>query len=166
MHPVKKYLWSAWDIRFSNTNISAPCRLHSSDLSSFQILVFLLIASSFCNIHILLDNLIDSQQLCLACKCFNKLRCLSLICWSISPIFLPANQTSLLRYSLIQVTVPTEVKGTPFPSVPILPGSCNLYLVAQLNTVYSSTYFSLPLHSPSSLGLIPTQSPIPTDFIR
>lgn len=53
---------------------------------------FLLDIYFLCNTCILLDNCIDSPQLCLAYMWLNKLRCLALISfWNASPIFSPAN---------------------------------------------------------------------------
>lgn len=109
-----------------------------------------------CNTCILLDNLIDFPQLCLAHRWLNKPRCLALISfWNACPIFSPANQTSLPGYSSAQVTMPQEVKHILFPLVPIFLWKCSLFLRAQGNAICSSTYFPAPPHSSSSFGLIP-----------
>ena len=86
----------------------------------------------------------------------SKLRCLGLISLSSAPpVSLPTNQTSLPPYSSIQVSESqTEVKHIPFPLVPTLLSSCNLYLAAQSHLFY---IYSIPPPSPfsPSLGLIP-----------
>lgn len=109
-----------------------------------------------CNTYILLDDLTDSLQLGLACRWLSKLRCLGLISLSSAhPVPSPTNQTSLPPYSSIQVfESQTEVKHIPFPLVPTLLSSCNLYLEAQSHLFY---VYSIPPLSPfsPSLDLIP-----------
>ena len=86
----------------------------------------------------------------------SKLRCLGLTSLSSAhPVPSPTNQTSLPPCSSIQVfESQTEVKHIPFPLVPTLLSSCNLYLVAESHLFY---LYSIPPLSPTSpsLDLIP-----------